>query len=95
MTGNIACGLFTLKTVRLVWLHWNPPTTMQILFGSHVIQSGKILSFRHYYIGYDMTLRDRRPLLVNYPAYRAAQAFQESGFELQNTLIWMEKRFKT
>jgi ribosomal protein S18 acetylase RimI-like enzyme len=46
-----------------------------------------------YRIRYDT--QDRRPLLVNYPAYRAAQAFQESGFELQNTLIWMEKRFKT
>lgn len=37
---------------------------------------------------------DKRPLLVNYPAYRAIEAFRESGFELQNTLIWMEKRFK-
>lgn len=32
----------------------------------------------------------RRPLTVNYPAGRAAQAFQENGFRLHNTLIWME-----
>ncbi len=38
--------------------------------------------------------KDRRPLLVNYPAYRASESFRDSGFELQSTLIWMEKRFK-
>ncbi len=30
---------------------------------------------------------------VNYPAGRAALAFQQSGFQAHNTLIWMEIRF--
>lgn len=35
----------------------------------------------------------RRPWLVNYPAGRAEDVFQEMGFKKQNTLIWMQKIF--
>jgi ribosomal protein S18 acetylase RimI-like enzyme len=35
-----------------------------------------------------------RPLSVNYPFPRGAQAFQDCGFTLQNTLVWMEFRCK-
>lgn len=31
-----------------------------------------------------------RPLAINYPANRGASAFRRTGFDLQNTLIWME-----
>ncbi len=31
-----------------------------------------------------------RPLMVNYPAGRAADAFEFAGFEARNTLIWMQ-----
>ncbi len=30
---------------------------------------------------------------VNYPARRAALAFEQSGFQAHNTLVWMEIRF--
>jgi ribosomal protein S18 acetylase RimI-like enzyme len=35
----------------------------------------------------------RRPLALDYPAGRAVQAIQEAGFQLQQTLIWMEIGF--
>jgi ribosomal protein S18 acetylase RimI-like enzyme len=31
---------------------------------------------------------------INYPAGKAARAFEAAGFSLQNTLIWMEVRFR-
>jgi len=35
----------------------------------------------------------RRQLSVNYPAEAGAQAFEQSGFHLHNTLIWMSVEF--
>ena len=35
-----------------------------------------------------------RSLLVNYPANRGAASFKRAGFDLQNTLIWMEINFE-
>jgi len=35
---------------------------------------------------------DQRILVANYPAERARQTFQRSGFEQQNVLIWMEAK---
>ncbi|MDD5368348.1 MAG: GNAT family N-acetyltransferase [Anaerolineaceae bacterium] len=35
----------------------------------------------------------RRPLAVNYPADRAPAAFNDAGFRLQQTLVWMEEPF--
>ena len=37
-------------------------------------------------------LSNTRPISVNYPAGQAEEAFQEAGFDLLNTLIWMEMR---
>lgn len=34
-----------------------------------------------------------RPLSVNFPAGLFNEAFEQAGFHVQNTLIWMEKRF--
>ena len=36
--------------------------------------------------------RRRKPLTVNYPAGRAVEAFQATGWRWHNTLIWMEIR---
>jgi ribosomal protein S18 acetylase RimI-like enzyme len=38
-------------------------------------------------------LSHTRPLSINFPADMAVEAFTNTGFHLQNTLIWMEKRF--
>ena len=32
----------------------------------------------------------KRPLVVNFPAERARDAFRSAGFELLNTLVWMQ-----
>jgi len=34
--------------------------------------------------------RGRRPLQVDYPCEQAEAAFQEAGFSLHRTLIWMK-----
>lgn len=36
-----------------------------------------------------------RALTINYPANRGAVSFQRAGFDLQNTLIWMEINFES
>jgi ribosomal protein S18 acetylase RimI-like enzyme len=35
-----------------------------------------------------------RALMVNYPANRGASSFRRTGFDLQNTLVWMEIPFE-
>lgn len=43
--------------------------------------------------GVQMTMRRKRPLMVNYPANHANAAFEQSGFLPHMTLIWMEAGF--
>lgn len=38
-------------------------------------------------------LNHSRPLVINFPAGAAIDAFENTGCRLQSTLIWMEKRF--
>jgi hypothetical protein len=35
-----------------------------------------------------------KPLAVNYPAGQGIEAFNQAGYNLQNTLIWMEVNFE-
>lgn len=37
----------------------------------------------------------RRDLAIEYPANRSLQAFRDAGFEIRQTLIWMEKDLRS
>jgi ribosomal protein S18 acetylase RimI-like enzyme len=39
------------------------------------------------------SVQNQHTLVANYPAGRAIQAFQNAGFHIHNTLVWMEVRF--